>query len=66
MASMTKAQLAAENATLRAEVSTLRAQVEAMRAPKHDEYESFNFRYPLTDSRGRAYRMDGRVKCYQP
>ena len=31
MASMTKAQLAAENATLRAEVSTLRAQVEALR-----------------------------------
>ena len=31
MASMTKAQLAAENATLRAEVSTLRAQVEVLK-----------------------------------
>ena len=34
MASMTKAQLAAENATLRAELSALRTQIEAMRAPK--------------------------------
>ena len=59
---MTKLELAqivakqnVELCELRAEVSALRVQLEASRP-----------RYPFMDGRGRRYRLDGQVKCYQP
>lgn len=64
---VTKAQMAAELSALRTENSTLRAQIDMLRmkiaAPSAPNVER---RYPLTDKLGRHYRMEGRVKCYQP
>ena len=65
------AKLANENSELRAYISELRLQVEissdylaSQVATKAAAPSSHT--YPLTDYRGRAYRQEGRVKCFAP
>lgn len=67
MKSLTKAQMAEQLAALRAENSALRAQIDTLRAENAERWTGgTNPRYPLVDRLGRHYRMEGRVKCYQP
>ena len=64
---ITKAQLAVENHALRTENSTLRAQIEMLRSKlAAPAVAPSNVKYPLVDKLGRHYRMEGRIKCYQP
>ena len=70
---LTKAQMGEQLAALRLENATLRAQLEAVRAqtarpaPAPADVER---RFPLTDYRGRRYRIEmqrgSRVKCFAP
>lgn len=53
----------AELAALRTQLSEARATLDILRTSKPAPQAS---RYPLVDGRGRHYRMEGRVKCYQP
>ena len=63
----TKAQMGAELAALRTENSTLRAQIELLRSKfAAPAVAPSNVKYPLVDKLGRHYRMEGRIKCYQP
>lgn len=64
---ITKAQLAAELAALRTENSTLRAQIDMLRSKiAAPAVAPSTVKYPLVDKLGRHYRMEGRIKCYQP
>ena len=68
-----------EVAALRAKVSEQSVLIEALRAERDElmvrgaqqrveamTAEFFDKRYPLVDSRGRHYRMEGQVKCFPP
>lgn len=57
----------AEIATLRAQLSEARTMIEMLR-PKNLERPTPREAapYPLVDKLGRHYRLEGRVKCYQP
>lgn len=64
---ITKAQLAAELAALRTENSVLRAQIDMLRSKiTTPAVAPSAVKYPLVDKLGRHYRMEGRIKCYQP
>ena len=75
---ITKSELASQCAALRTENSALRSSVEMLKIQIQRTRESaaaygaaieaadVSRHYPLTDGRGRAYRLEGRIKCFRP